>query len=867
MTKRKKHEGEWVGGIISTPFLIQEKGPCQPDLAVWIDVTRECIVGFELHTPPTSLEKVADLLESSMRHPVVGPPRRPQKVRVENEDLAELIRSRFGAKIHVEVGPVPELEAVAEDLFQMLEEPAGATTYLEDESITPEQVGRFFEAAARLYRVAPWETVDDCDLFEVDIPVLDVHEACISIIGALGESFGYIIFRSIEDYERLVEFSSNTPEEVPSMGIPLFSVNFDRGSEIPQALRKEISRHRWEVASADAYPTILKISEDGLRLPLRSQDYLMATACSEALARFFTRHGEDLEEGTDLERPISGKYLLKDLPGSPTVKIKALPLLGPPRLEEGEGERLEDKGLPDPQPPRQLSLWEAPAQGDPPQEVTQADMQDDVIFMEKALGMNPRPPSHKIGRNEPCPCGSGKKYKKCCLNKIQPPSDLLWILIREAHDRLMPRLLKFATRFGKEQGLQEAIQEFLPDGEDDPSEALKGQDQLFVPWFLFNWIPEKGPSGRRPASKTIAEHYVESERARLDALGQRLIQETAGRPFSFYEVLHCQPGVGVRLRDIFTGEEKEVKEKSGSQSLGVGDILFARWVSVDHVTILVGCGALPLPPSFKPDLIRLRKEFRRIHRKVTPKVLSQYQEDLRFWYLEACRDLKRPPQVRNTDGDPILFHTIHYEIDSPQTAFEALKFLSVEETEEELLHDAKRDHQGNLVEVTIPWIRKGREKDPHFGSTLLGSIHIQGRKMTVEVNSERRARKIQREIKRRLGDRAVYKTTVTTALESFQQSDPGGPPAERKKEQKALEIPEIREYFQEMARHRWMSWMDEKIPALGGKTPRQAVKTRDGKESVEALILDAQRRMDPDDVFGEASLKALEEIRKELGLD
>ena len=26
----------------------------------------------------------------------------------------------------------------------------------------------------------------------------------------------------------------------------------------------------------------------------------------------------------------------------------------------------------------------------------------------------------KIGRNELCPCGSGKKYKQCCLNKIQP---------------------------------------------------------------------------------------------------------------------------------------------------------------------------------------------------------------------------------------------------------------------------------------------------------------------------------------------------------------------------------------------------------------------------------------------------------------
>lgn len=24
---------------------------------------------------------------------------------------------------------------------------------------------------------------------------------------------------------------------------------------------------------------------------------------------------------------------------------------------------------------------------------------------------------NKVGRNDPCPCGSGKKYKKCCINK------------------------------------------------------------------------------------------------------------------------------------------------------------------------------------------------------------------------------------------------------------------------------------------------------------------------------------------------------------------------------------------------------------------------------------------------------------------
>lgn len=28
----------------------------------------------------------------------------------------------------------------------------------------------------------------------------------------------------------------------------------------------------------------------------------------------------------------------------------------------------------------------------------------------------------KIGRNEPCPCGSGKKFKKCCLKLADTPS-------------------------------------------------------------------------------------------------------------------------------------------------------------------------------------------------------------------------------------------------------------------------------------------------------------------------------------------------------------------------------------------------------------------------------------------------------------
>jgi len=44
----------------------------------------------------------------------------------------------------------------------------------------------------------------------------------------------------------------------------------------------------------------------------------------------------------------------------------------------------------------------------------ETDKPEDISDLERAL--NPPAPiqSEKIGRNDPCPCGSGKKYKKCC---------------------------------------------------------------------------------------------------------------------------------------------------------------------------------------------------------------------------------------------------------------------------------------------------------------------------------------------------------------------------------------------------------------------------------------------------------------------
>ena len=48
-----------------------------------------------------------------------------------------------------------------------------------------------------------------------------------------------------------------------------------------------------------------------------------------------------------------------------------------------------------------------------------------------------------LGRNEPCPCGSGKKYKRCCLGKGAPAPGA-WTA--GERDSALASLMRFARR-------------------------------------------------------------------------------------------------------------------------------------------------------------------------------------------------------------------------------------------------------------------------------------------------------------------------------------------------------------------------------------------------------------------------------------
>jgi len=66
-----------------------------------------------------------------------------------------------------------------------------------------------------------------------------------------------------------------------------------------------------------------------------------------------------------------------------------------------------------------------------------------------------------------------------------------------------------------------------------------------------------------------------------------------------------------------------------------------------------------------------------------------------------------------------------------------------------------------------------------------------------------------------------------------------------------------------MVKH-WETWLDSKIPALKNKTPRQAAKTEEGRERLEALLLDFEGRNEEIDDPLRPDVKAL---RKELNLN
>ena len=456
----------------------------------------------------------------------------------------------------------------------------------------------------------------------------------------------------------------------------------------------------------------------------------------------------------------------------------------------------------------------------------------------------------KAGRNDPCSCGSGKKYKHCCLaaDTAPDPADLEWRRLRQLLDGQPVRLLRFADEtFGKA-ALAEAWEDFTGsiEGPFDPETPHIG---VFMPWFYFNWRAEPTDARVEPGvagGSTVAGAYLQKKGGQLDPRERRYLEAVIDAPFSFHEVVTCQPGRGFVLRDILTGAEHDVTEHMGSANAQRADILFAKVVALDGLAVLDGCSPVLIPPDGKGPILELRRRMRSRGELFAAELLKAHEYDLLDIYYDLAEAILNPapPELRNTDGDPLCFHKIVYDIDSPQAAFDALKGLTLGADDEELLADAERDAAGALHKAEFSWHRRGNRIHKHWNNTILGRIAIEGATLTVEVNSEKRAQKFQSLAKKLLKGQARYRTTTIesteTMLERATEDSETARIRDREQEELAAQ-PEVQALLAQELNAHYENWVTEKIPALGGKTPLQAVKDPEGREMVEALLTQQER--------------------------
>ena len=191
-----------------------------------------------------------------------------------------------------------------------------------------------------------------------------------------------------------------------------------------------------------------------------------------------------------------------------------------------------------------------------------------------------RPAFTGVGRNDSCPCGSGRKYKACCLGA---PAAL-----EDRTNWLVHKIIAFSLRPGQREYLRDLLDVALDaaggGGEDrlDQLFPLIGDLAATDEDALDNFLDARGPL------------LPDDERALVLSWG----------PFapSLYQVSAVSAGTSVEVFDTRRAETFVVSERLGSASLQTGDYLYARAVPVGATYQFMGA-LLAVPLAHRASLL------------------------------------------------------------------------------------------------------------------------------------------------------------------------------------------------------------------------------------------------------------------------
>lgn len=258
--------------------------------------------------------------------------------------------------------------------------------------------------------------------------------------------------------------------------------------------------------------------------------------------------------------------------------------------------------------------------------------------------------AEKPGRNEPCWCGSGRKYKKCHMaadrEKERERRELMLAARYVRQDLLeFAQDEQFAVPFATALSLYwNGFYTVENADEMSENEALR-----FFDWFAFDYQLEGGSD--RVADVYREEHWEDLAQQQQQVLEKLLEAPPAGA----YKLLDYE-GQMLQLRDVLTGEEHEVYEAGGRGELELGDVVLARLLPIDdHLEF--GAGAAYLPEDEIGDLSEMLAEARARDAELYPEAtdesfLRRNNHLLIHHALEQAERKGRPPVARlQQDGE------------------------------------------------------------------------------------------------------------------------------------------------------------------------------------------------------------------------
>jgi hypothetical protein len=213
-----------------------------------------------------------------------------------------------------------------------------------------------------------------------------------------------------------------------------------------------------------------------------------------------------------------------------------------------------------------------------------------------------------VGRNDPCPCGSGKKFKRCCLGKQDAAGAFT------AHDResAQVKLADFAFR-GEldEERLVAGVAfwkgwlEAHPEDEGRPGMDLEESIHAFGTWFAFDF--------RLASGQTVLERMLQREAARLTRGEREYLARMRDSHLRPYQVTDLKAGEALRLIDLWTGKQTWVRERLGTSQLVRWDLLAVRLMRGADDELVIDGQPYLYPVRAKDALLR---DLKRAHRKL-----------------------------------------------------------------------------------------------------------------------------------------------------------------------------------------------------------------------------------------------------------